>query len=121
MKPENARELPAAWKEYERFFAALGDPCRQKILLIFEPYEELCISEIAGQFELSRPAISHHLKILREAELLVCEKRGKEVFCRVNYAHCANVLSVVHQFVLEKVQGTAWNADRALDSLAQLN
>ena len=41
MKPEYAESLPEGWGEFARFFAALGDPTRQKILLVFEPGEEI--------------------------------------------------------------------------------
>ena len=99
MNADYAKALPPEWKQFARFFSALGDPSRQKILLIFEAGEELCVNEIATLFELSRPAISHHLKVLREAELLVCQKRGKEVFYSVNYPYCADVLRVAHDFV----------------------
>jgi DNA-binding transcriptional ArsR family regulator len=102
MNSDYAKTLPPAWKQFARFFSALGDPCRQKILLIFDAGEELCVNEIAALFELSRPAVSHHLKVLREAELLVCEKRGKEVYYRVNYPYCAEVLRVVQEFVASR-------------------
>jgi DNA-binding transcriptional ArsR family regulator len=102
MKSDYAKALPPAWKQFARFFSALGDPCRQKILLIFDAGEELCVNEIAALFDLSRPAVSHHLKVLRQAELLVCEKRGKEVYYRVNYPYCAEVLRVVHEFVVSR-------------------
>lgn len=104
MNPEYALSLPPTWTTFGRFFSALGDPCRQKILLIFEPNEELCVNEIASLFDLSRPAISHHLKVLRDAEMLISEKRGKEVYYRVNYLYCADVLKRVNEFVVDKVQ-----------------
>ncbi|HEC13554.1 MAG TPA: transcriptional regulator [Acidiferrobacteraceae bacterium] len=102
MNSEYAKELPPTWDKFARFFAALGDTYRQQIVLIFEPNEELCVNEIANMFSLSRPAISHHLKVLRDAQLLVCEKRGKEVYYSVNYSYCADVLKSVHEYVLEK-------------------
>lgn len=102
MKAEFATRLPEGWETFSRFFSALGDTTRQQILLIFEPGEEICVNDIAGLFTISRPAISHHLKVLREAELLVCEKRGKEVYYRVNDRYCAEVLRVVHEFVAKR-------------------
>lgn len=105
MKAEYAECLPQGWARFAQFFSALGDPTRQKILLVFEPDEELCVNEIACLFNLSRPAISHHLKVLRNAELLLCEKRGKEVYYRVNYPYCAEVLQLVHGFVADRVNG----------------
>ncbi len=99
MNAEFATCLPEGWDKFSRFFFALGDVTRQKILLVFEPGEEICVNEIARLFQLSRPAISHHLKVLRETELLTCQKRGKEVYYRVNYPYCVEVLRVVHEFV----------------------
>ncbi|MFQ5938320.1 MAG: ArsR/SmtB family transcription factor [Acidiferrobacterales bacterium] len=105
MKAKYAESLPESWAKFARFFSALGDPTRQKILLVFESNEEICVNEIARLFKLSRPAISHHLRVLRNAELLLCEKRGKEVYYRVNYPYCVQVLKLVHGFVASKVNG----------------
>jgi len=100
MNSEYANTLPNGWDQYSRFFFALGDTTRQQILLLFEPGEEIRVNDIARMFKLSRPAISHHLKILRNAELLVCEKRGKEVFYHVDHEHCAEVMRVVRDFIV---------------------
>lgn len=94
---ECAPPLPQEWAAYPRFFAALGDGIRQQILLLFETNRAICVNEIARLFPLSRPAISHHLKVLRDANVLVNEKRGKEVYYRVNHAYCAEVLRVVQR------------------------
>lgn len=99
MNSEFAEHLPDSWERFSRFFFALGDTTRQQILLVFEPGEEICVNDIARLFKISRPAISHHLKVLRNAELLVCEKRGKEVYYRVNHTYCTEVMRTVHDFV----------------------
>jgi DNA-binding transcriptional ArsR family regulator len=103
MKKEFAEQLPEGWDEFANFFSALGDSTRQKIILLFEAGEEICVNEIASAFPLSRPAISHHLKVLRNAELLTSEKRGKEIYYRVNYNHCEKVLGLVHQFTVNQM------------------
>jgi DNA-binding transcriptional ArsR family regulator len=107
MNTEYAGRLPEGWERYTRFFAALGDATRQQILLIFEPDEEICVNEIARLFKLSRPAISHHLKVLRNAGLLECEKRGKEVYYRVNYPYCVEVLRNVLEFATQAASASA--------------
>jgi ArsR family transcriptional regulator len=104
MKKQFADKLPEGWDEFAEFFSALGDSTRQKILLLFEAGEEICVNEIASAFPLSRPAISHHLKVLRNADLLRSEKRGKEIYYRVNYDHCAKVLGLVHEFTVEQMK-----------------
>lgn len=105
MIKENARQLPEGWERFAGFFSALGDPTRQKILLIFEPGEEICVNEIAAVFDISRPAISHHLKVLRNAGLVGNEKRGKEVYYHINYDYCADVLKLVHGFAENQMYG----------------
>lgn len=105
MIKENAQHLPEGWDRFAGFFSALGDPTRQKILLIFEPGEEICVNEIAAVFDISRPAISHHLKVLRNAGLVGNEKRGKEVYYHINYDYCADVLKLVHGFTENQING----------------
>lgn len=102
MNLQFADQLPENWERATQFFSALGDPYRQKILLIFEPNEELCVNQIAALFDLSRPAVSHHLKILKDANLLQCEKRGKEVYYRVNYGHCLDVFLSAARYVADQ-------------------
>jgi ArsR family transcriptional regulator, arsenate/arsenite/antimonite-responsive transcriptional repressor len=107
MKAEYAKQLPDGWERFSRFFFALGDRTRQQILLVFDPKEEICVNDIARLFSLSRPAISHHLKVLRDAGLLLCEKRGKEVYYRVNYGYSADVMRVVQDFIMARATGSA--------------
>jgi ArsR family transcriptional regulator len=61
-------------------FVALGDPHRQRIVLMFEPGERLNVGQIVAASTLSRSAVSHHLRVLRTAGVLRCEKIGKEVW-----------------------------------------
>lgn len=79
MRPSYARAIPRAWRRTAAMFVALGDAHRQRILLMFEPGERLNVSEIVAASTLSRTAVSHHLKVLREAGVLKSEKVGREV------------------------------------------
>jgi DNA-binding transcriptional ArsR family regulator len=99
MNAQYAHGLPQKWAKFSRFFSALGDETRQRILLLFRPNEEICVNDIAAVFKLTRPAVSHHLKVLREANILLSDKRGKEVYYRVNYVYCAYVLGTVGDYV----------------------
>ena len=80
MRPSYARAIPRAWRRTARIFVALGDPHRQRIVLMFEPHERLTVGQIVAASTLSRSAIAHHLKVLREAGILHAEKIGKEVW-----------------------------------------
>ncbi|HUY75716.1 MAG TPA: metalloregulator ArsR/SmtB family transcription factor [Ktedonobacterales bacterium] len=56
---------------------ALADPTRLRMLdLLAQQAQPLCVCDITDQFTQNQPTISHHLKLLREARLIACEKRG---------------------------------------------
>ena len=79
MKKAYGKAIPAPWRRVAGIFAALGDPHRQRMLLLFEPREKLSIAAIVHASSLSRSAVAHHLRILQEAGVLRREKVGKEV------------------------------------------
>jgi ArsR family transcriptional regulator, arsenate/arsenite/antimonite-responsive transcriptional repressor len=60
-----------------RLLKALADPTRLRILSLLSRYEgEVCVFEIVESFTLEQPTISHHLRILRDAGLVDCRKKG---------------------------------------------
>ena len=65
-----------------RMFKALGDPVRLRLLSLIASHAggEACVCDISESIDLSQPTISHHLKVLREAGLLDCERRGTWVY-----------------------------------------
>ncbi|AII07807.1 MULTISPECIES: ArsR/SmtB family transcription factor [Rhodococcus] len=79
-----AREpLTEDWAgDLARMFKALGDPVRLRLLSLIASHAggEACVCDISESFDLSQPTISHHLKVLRAAGLLDCERRGTWVY-----------------------------------------
>ena len=96
------RTIPKEWRTLAKVFVALGDEHRQRILLTFEKDERLTVGQIAEVATLSRPAVSHHLKILRAAGVLQAQKEGKEVFLRVDKALLEEVLRTVLDYVKQE-------------------
>lgn len=96
------RAIPREWRTISRAFTALGDEHRQRILLTFERGERLNVGQIVGVSTLSRSAVSHHLKLLREANVLESEKRGKEVYYWVNKRFLEESLHAVLDFIRSK-------------------
>jgi DNA-binding transcriptional ArsR family regulator len=84
MRQTYSKAIPRAWQRTARMFTALGDPHRQRILLMFDPGEKLTVGEIVAASPLSRTAVAHHLKVLREAGVLHARKVGKEVWYRTD-------------------------------------
>lgn len=97
--PLTREPLTADWAgDLARMFKALGDPVRLRLLSMVASHEggEACVCDISPAFDLSQPTISHHLKVLREAGLLDCERRGTWVYYWVIPAalqHLSSVLS----------------------------
>ena len=71
----------------------------QRILLTFDAGERLTVGQIAEVATLSRPAVSHHLKILRQAGVLVAERSGREVFLQVNRKLLEDALGTVLDYI----------------------
>jgi len=66
-----------------KVFKALADGTRQEILQLLEeqPY---AVGEIVAKFDLSQPTISRHLSVLKEADLVLDQRRGQNVIYRLN-------------------------------------
>ena len=59
---------------------ALAEPVRQDILMMFMLHKRLNVSQVVERSELSRPAISHHLKVLKQAGIVTSRKEATEVY-----------------------------------------
>ncbi|MFF8573122.1 ArsR/SmtB family transcription factor [Streptomyces sp. NPDC015140] len=68
--------------ELAKVFKALGDPVRLRLLSLIASRAggEVCVCDLTPAFDLSQPTISHHLKLLRQAGLIDCERRGTWVY-----------------------------------------
>lgn len=64
-------------------FKALADPTRRRILELLVQ-NELTAGEIAAQFDMTKPSVSHHLAILKSAGLVQDERRGQNIVYNVN-------------------------------------
>ncbi len=64
-----------------KHLSALADPTRLGIVQMLAGLDEpLCVCDIVAQFQLGQPTISHHLRVLRDAGLVLWEKRGLWVY-----------------------------------------
>jgi ArsR family transcriptional regulator, arsenate/arsenite/antimonite-responsive transcriptional repressor len=84
--------------ELAAMFKALGDPVRLRLLSLIasHPGGQACVCEISTTFDVSQPTISHHLKMLRSAGLLDCERRGTWVYYWVIPAVLQQLSSVLN-------------------------
>lgn len=74
-----------------KVFKALSDSTRREILKLLSK-SDMTAGEIADKFDMSKPSISKHLDILREAELVSSEKRGQYIIYSINTTILQEVL-----------------------------
>lgn len=103
MRKNYMRALPKAWTRTADVFMALGDSHRQRILLTFDKQEQLTITQIAAIAPLSRTAVTHHVKVLEQAGILVAEKYGREVLFHIDRNLLQDTLQSVLNYIDDNV------------------
>lgn len=79
-------------------FKALSDPTRREILRLLQE-GDLTAGEIAEQFTISKPSISHHLNLLKQANLVIDIRRGQNIIYSLNTTVFQDVISWTIQFM----------------------
>ncbi len=85
-------------------FKALGDPHRLTMLATLARAEdEVCVCDFTSALPLNQPTVSHHLKILRDAGLVTCERRGTWVYYRLVDDARSRITAALNGIVPERV------------------
>src|SRR5215831_7740123 len=90
-------------------FQAIADPTRREIINTIA-HQSLNLNSVAEKFDVSRPAISKHIKILTECGLVVIKQQGRERYCEANLKSLGEVSDWIEQY------RTFWT--KKLDALA---
>jgi len=86
-------------------FKVLSDPARLRIVLTLQRSER-CVGDISTITELSPSLASHHLRNLRQLNLVDYERRGRQTFYQLADAHVIALLAVAHDHATEAVPRT---------------
>jgi len=78
-------------------FQAIADPTRRAIISMLA-HKSLNLNSVAENFDVSRPAISKHIKILTECGLVVINQQGRERYCEAKLAKLNEVSHWVEQY-----------------------
>ncbi|MFN4249356.1 MAG: ArsR/SmtB family transcription factor [Flavipsychrobacter sp.] len=78
-------------------FQAIADPTRREIITLLS-HEAMNLNAVADNFNISRPAISRHIKILTECGLIMIEQEGRERYCHANLKQLQEVHSWTAHF-----------------------
>jgi ArsR family transcriptional regulator len=82
-------------RDLVRALKALSDPSRFRMVQEIAAAGELTCSEVAERFDVSQPTISHHLKILADAGVLVTRSEGKHHITSVNHALLRTIAGLI--------------------------
>ncbi|HET6539962.1 MAG TPA: metalloregulator ArsR/SmtB family transcription factor [Chryseolinea sp.] len=96
-------------------FQAIADPTRRAILLLIAA-QSMTPNAIAEEFHSSRQAVSKHIQILTECELVKQEKKGREIYYHINANRMNEIDKWIGQF--KNILGTQFNQlDKVLSTL----
>ncbi|MBQ9015946.1 MAG: winged helix-turn-helix transcriptional regulator [Firmicutes bacterium] len=91
---------PADFQTVAGLMKQLGDPSRLRIFWILCHVEE-CVTDIAAMTDMSSPAVSHHLRILKTNELIVSRRDGKEMYYKAAETDIAQKLHHAVEEIME--------------------
>jgi len=78
-------------------FQAIADPTRRDIIGLIA-HRSLNLNAVADQFDISRPAVSKHIKILTQCGLITIRQRGRDRYCEANFKKLNEVADWVEQY-----------------------
>lgn len=78
-------------------FQAIADPIRREIIDVLSK-TPLTVNDVANQFDISRPAISKHLKVLNECGIIDFHQKGRERYCQIQPQNLVPAFLWVEQY-----------------------
>lgn len=99
MNRERAERLASEWAPLAEMFNALGDGHRQRMLLIFDPGEELPIGTVASAVDLSATAAAHHINVLRRAGIFRERREGRTTLLSIDREKMAEGLEATLSYI----------------------
>ncbi|MBN2050689.1 MAG: helix-turn-helix transcriptional regulator [Spirochaetales bacterium] len=100
-KEEELRAMILEVSGLSELFRVLSDETRTKILYLLAE-RELCVCDLAYLLEMSIPAVSHHLRLLKIMRLARSRKDGKQVFYSLDDDHVISLIKIAQEHFVEK-------------------
>lgn len=75
-------------------FKAMADPTRRRILQLLQK-GEMTAGELADHFEMSKPSISHHFAVLKQADLVGTRREGQQIYYFLNTTVVEDLLTLI--------------------------
>jgi len=78
-------------------FKALADPTRRRILQMLNRKPEMSAGQIAAEFDISAPSISHHFGVLKEADLISARRDGQQILYSLNTTVVQDLMTMLFE------------------------
>lgn len=86
------------------FYKAFSDSTRIKIINALDIHE-MCVCDISVLLNMTKSAVSHQLKYLKDKDIVKCKKQGKVVFYSLADQHVKQLFEICHEHIQEKLNG----------------
>ncbi len=86
------------------FFKVVGNETRMKILCTIA-HDEVCVDDIAENVNMTKSAVSHQLKILKEEGLVKSRRDGKNIFYSLDDQHVVDIIDIAFIHIEHKLHG----------------
>lgn len=86
------------------FFRVVGDETRMKILCTISR-DEMCVNDIAAAVEMTKSAVSHQLKLLKDENLVKSRREGKNMFYSLDDQHVVDIIEIAFTHIEHKNHG----------------
>ena len=90
--------------EVSELFRVFGDSSRSRIICALR-IEEMCVNDLAALLTMTQSAVSHQLRILREARLVKSRKQGRVVYYSLDDDHIDQIFAMAFDHIMEKTEG----------------
>ena len=90
--------------EVSELFKVFGDSTRSRIICALH-IEELCVNDLSALLNMTQSAVSHQLRILRQARLVKSRKDGRVVYYSLDDDHIGEIFSLAFAHIMEEREG----------------
>lgn len=81
---------------------ALADPNRREILALLRRNGEMTAGELAGHFDMTKPSMSHHFAVLKQADLIIARRAGQQIYYALNTTVAEDLLAMLWDLFAER-------------------
>ena len=90
--------------DLSELFRVFGDSSRSRIICALH-IEEMCVNDLAVLLTMTQSAVSHQLRILRDARLVKSRKQGRVVYYSLDDDHIDHIFAMAFEHIMERMEG----------------